>query len=160
MVDFAVLTIKRLDNNPMSLDDYVYTVCVDEAAYTGNLERNMIDNTYCVDLEIPVPDNAQVDVQINFTGYSFNERMTNVSTEFKLNNSQAVELANKELKTEINNLLSNNKTNIEVVTKILKDYSSTDIKNYYWYVGIVSTNGETLGILIDANSAEIIAKKA
>ena len=43
--------------------------------------------------------------------------------------------------------------------KLLKDFSNTELKTYYWYVGIVSTNGETLGILIDANSGDIIAKK-
>ena len=43
--------------------------------------------------------------------------------------------------------------------KIMKDHSNEDLKNYYWYVGIISTNGDTMGILIDANNGEIIAKK-
>ena len=42
--------------------------------------------------------------------------------------------------------------------KILKDHSDSELKTYYWYIGVVATNGETLGILIDANSGEIIAK--
>ena len=43
--------------------------------------------------------------------------------------------------------------------KILKDSSNAEINHYYWYVGVISTNGETLGILIDTNTGEIIAKK-
>ena len=56
-------------------------------------------------------------------------------------------------------VLKDMKKNTNWVMKILKDYSTEDLKNYYWYVGVVSTNGETLGILIDANSGDIIAKK-
>jgi hypothetical protein len=41
----------------------------------------------------------------------------------------------------------------------MKDYSSYEIKNYYWYVGIISTNGDTMGVLLDANTGEDIAKK-
>ncbi len=46
--------------------------------------------------------------------------------------------------------------------KIIKDYSTddADVTRYYWYVGVVSTNGETFGVLIDANSGEIIATKS
>ena len=45
------------------------------------------------------------------------------------------------------------------VMKILKDYSIENTPKYYWYVGIISTNGETLGILIDATKGDVIAKK-
>ena len=61
---------------------------------------------------------------------------------------------------EIENILKDKNVKIEVVMKIMKDYSQVDLKNYYWYVGAISTNGDTLGILIDANDGEIIAKKA
>ena len=42
----------------------------------------------------------------------------------------------------------------------ISDISSNQESNrFYWYIGVISTNGETLGLLIDANTSEIIAKK-
>ena len=63
------------------------------------------------------------------------------------------------LKADIKNVLANKNVNIEVVMKVLKDHSNQDLKNYYWYIGVVATTGETFGILIDANNGNIIAKK-
>ena len=48
---------------------------------------------------------------------------------------------------------------IEMVAKIMKDHSSADLKNYYWYVGVISTNGDSLGVLISTTTGEIISKK-
>ena len=158
-VDFALLTLARLDGNPLANDNYTYIVTINEQTHTGNLAKSEIDNTYSADLGIEIPADATINVQLGFTGYSFNKDMENTSNSFAVDKNKALEIANKELKSEVENITSNKNNKIEVVMKLLKDYSSTDLKTYYWYVGVVSTSGETLGILIDANSGEIIAKK-
>ena len=63
------------------------------------------------------------------------------------------------IQEELNNITSDKNNKIEVVVKNLKDYSNSEVKNYYWYVGVISTNGDTLGILIDASTGDVIAKK-
>ena len=74
-------------------------------------------------------------------------------------NVKFCKIAEKELKQPINNILKNKNVKIEMVAKIMKDHSSADLKNYYWYVGVISTNGDSLGVLISTTTGEIISKK-
>ncbi len=159
MVPFGVLTITRNDNLPLANDTYSYIVTIGEQSYSGFLSKSNTDNSYSADLEVnPISDEA-INAQISFTGYTFNQDLEKTSSTFQVDSASALRVAEKELKDDINNLLSDKNVKIEVVMKIMKDYSSKELKNYYWYVGVVSTNGDTLGILLDANSGEIIAKK-
>lgn len=157
-VEFGVLTLTRLDSNPLSNDTYSYTITINDEKLTGNLEKSPIDNSYAVDIEKKVDDNANISVQINFTGYKFNQNLTNSSKDFLVDKTAALNLANKELKENVKNITSNN-NKIEVVMKILKDYSNTENSRYYWYIGVIATDGQTLGVLIDSNSGEVVAKK-
>lgn len=157
-VEFGVLTFARLDNAPLSNDQYNYVVQINEETLSGNLEKNPTNNSYVVDLEMSVPIDATIAVQINFTGYTFKQTLTNSSNDFAVDSENALKIANKELQDNLVNLTQNN-TKIEVVMKILKDNSNVELNHYFWYIGVISTNGDTLGILIDANTSEIIAKK-
>ena len=159
MVPFAVLTFSRLDSNPLANDSYTYIVDIGEESYTGFLEKTNGENSYSVDLEATAPTDAVVNVRITFTGYSFNEELANISNEFTVDTATAIDIANRELKNELSNITSDKNNKIEAIIKILKDYSNSEIKSYYYYIGILSTSGETLGILIDTTSGDIIAKK-
>lgn len=159
MVDFGIVTFARLDRNPMANDNYTYIVKINDETFTGFLEKSPIDNSYSADIATLAPDDAVVTVQVSFTGYSFNKELANTSSEFAVDKSTALNIANSELKTQINNLTSNKNNKIEAVMKVLKDYSSGEVKNYYWYIGVVSTNGDTLGVLINALTGDVTAKK-
>lgn len=157
-VPFAILTFSKLDNLPLANDTYSYTITIGEEQLTGSLEKSQLDNTYSVDLEKEIANDAVINLQIKFTGYNFNKEMENISSSFQVDCPTAIKIATKELKNEIKNTLNEN-NKIEVVTKILKDYSSSEVKAYYWYIGVVATSGETFGILIDSSTGNIIAKK-
>ena len=159
MVPFGVLTLTRNENLPLTNDTYSYIVKIDDKSYSGFLEKSNNDNSYSADLEVNTLGNENINVQISFTGYTFNKDLQNTSANFQVDHNTALKLAQKELKKEINNLLTDKNVKIEVITKVMKDYSNDELKNYYWYVGVVSTNGQTLGILLDANNGETIAKK-
>jgi len=159
MVDFAVITFIRNDNLPLANDNYSYLVKVNENEYSGFLEKSPLDNSYASDFGVAIPNDAEIEVKISFTGYTFNQKLLNTSNNFSVDKNSAIQIANEQLKDDIKNILSDKNTKIEVVMKILKDYSVEETPKYYWYVGIVSTNGETLGILIDATNGDIIAKK-
>ena len=158
-VDFGILTLIRNDSLPLANDTYTYKITINEEEFTGNMEKSPIDNSYAVDIEKQVNNDDIINVEIKFTGYTFKQDLTNTSKDFVVDKNTALNQATNELKTEIENLLKDKNNKIEVVMKILKDSSNTELNRFYWYVGIISTNGETLGILIDTNTGEIIAKK-
>ncbi|MBR2970056.1 MAG: hypothetical protein IKC49_03275 [Clostridia bacterium] len=158
MVEFSILTIMRNDGEPMANDNYTYVITVGEETLSGTLTKSQVDNSYSTDLEHIIPNDANINAEIKFTGYTFQQDLTNTSADFSVDMATAISIANDELNDDIRDILKDN-AKIEVVTKILKDYSTEEVKRYYWYVGVISTNGDTLGILIDANSGEIIAKK-
>ena len=157
MVPFGVLTLSRCDNSPLANDTYSYIVTIGEQNFSGFLEKGA-NNTYSTDLEIN-DIQQDINVQISFTGYTFNQNLENTSSSFNVDSNSAIKIAEKELKEGVENILKNKNVSIETVMKLMKDYSNKELKNYYWYIGVISTNGETLGILIDANNGDIIAKK-
>ena len=157
-VEFGVITFARNDREPMANDNYTYLLTVGEESFTGFLEKSPVDNTYSVDIGKTATDDALVSIQITFTGYSFNKEMSCTSKEFAVDKNAALEIANKNLSDELKNICADKNNKIEVVMKIMKDYS-TENKTYFWYVGVVSTNADTLGILIDANSGDVVAIK-
>ena len=159
MQDFAILTLYRLDGNTLAKDTYTYIVTIDDEQFTGYLENSAVDNSYSADLAVNVGDSAVVNVQISFTGYNFNEDLTNVSSTFNVDSKTAISIASNEISEAINDITSDKNVKIEAVMKVLKDSSTSEAVSYYWYVGVVSTNGDTLGILIDANTGDIVAKK-
>jgi len=159
MLEFAVLTLARNDGEPLANDTYNYSITIGEDILTGTLDKSQVDNTYSIDLERGIPNDSNVNVNITFTGYTFSQDLSNTSADFSVDMKTAIDIANKELANDVKDILSGNNVKIEVVTKILKDYSTEELKRYYWYVGVVSTNGDILGVLIDANSGEVIAKK-
>lgn len=159
MIPFGVLTLTRNENIPLANDTYSYIVKIDDKSYSGFLQKSNNDNSYSADLEVNTIGNEKINVQISFTGYTFNKDLENTSANFQVDHFSALKVAEKELKQNIKNLSSDKNVKIEVVMKVMKDYSNTELKSYYWYVGIVATNGESMGILINANNGEVIAKK-
>lgn len=159
LIPFGVLTLTRCENLPLANDTYSYIVTINENSYSGFLTKNNNDNSYSADLEVNTVGDEQINVQISFTGYTFNKDLENTSSNFQVDCQTALNIATTELKENIQNLLSDKNVKIEVIMKVMKDHSNEDLKNYYWYVGVISTNGDTLGILVDANNGEIIAKK-
>ena len=158
-VEFGVLTLMRNDSNPLANDNYSYTITINDEEFNGVMEKSPVDNSYAVDIEKGVTNDAKINVKIAFTGYTFNQELTNTSKDFAVDKNAALNIANKELKEDLKNLTSDKNNKIEVVMKILKDFSNQELSRFYWYIGAISTNGETIGILIDTQTGEIIAKK-
>lgn len=157
-VPFGVLTLTKNNNQPLANDTYTYLVTINEQTYTGFLEKTN-NNSYSSDLEVATLGNENINVQISFTGYTFKKDLTNTSSTFNVDSNAALNIANEHLNENLKNVLKDKNTKIEVVMKIMKDHSNEELKNYYWYIGVLATNGESMGILIDAHSGEIIAKK-
>ena len=158
LIPFGILTISRLDNQPMTNDAYSCIVEINDQSYSGFLEKGS-NNSYSIDLEVSALCEDNITASVSFTGYTFKQQLQNVNKDFEVDQQTALKIAEKELKQPINNILKNKNVKIEMVAKIMKDHSSADLKNYYWYVGVISTNGDSLGVLISTTTGEIISKK-
>ena len=158
LIPFGILTISRLDNQPMANDAYSCIVEINDQSYSGFLEKGS-NNSYSIDLEVSALCEDNITASVSFTGYTFKQQLQNVNKDFEVDQQTALKIAEKELKQPISNILKNKNVKIEMVAKIMKDHSSADLKNYYWYVGVISTNGDSLGVLISTTTGEIISKK-
>ena len=63
-VEFGILTLMRNDSNPLVNDNYTYTITINNEEFTGTLEKSPVDNSYAVDIEKKVDNNAEINVKI------------------------------------------------------------------------------------------------
>ncbi len=158
MIEFGIISFSRLDNDPMANDNYSYRIVINDQEFTGTLEKSETSNSYSTDIGVQAKPDDVITVQVNFTGYTFNKELANTSKGFSVDRNTALDLANNELKDTLAEITKDKNNQFEVIMKILNDYSGEE-KHFYWYVGVITTNGETLGVLIDANSGDVISKK-
>jgi len=158
LIPFGIVTLARLDNELLKQDTYPFTLVVNGENITGSLEKSPYDNTYSADIGQKIVDDAEISLQLVIDGTNFSQALNNVSSSFGVSKDRAISIACDELNDSVKNL-SKEKGNLsEAFIKILKDYSG-ESNRYYWYVGIISPEGKTSGILIDATSGDIISKK-
>lgn len=158
LVPFGIVTFARLDNELLNQDEYSFTLVVNGENITGSLDKSPYDNTYLADIEQVIPDDAEIRLELVVDGTNFSQELGNISSSFGVSKDRAITIACEELKDSIKEL-SEEKNNLsEAFIKILKDYSG-ESNRYYWYVGIISPEGKTSGVLIDASSGDIISKK-
>lgn len=158
LVPFGIVTFARLDNGLLNQDEYAFTLVVNGENITGSLEKSPYDNTYLADIEQVIPDDAEIRLELVVDGANFSKDLTNISSSFGVNKDRAISIACEELKESVKNLSTEENNLSEAFIKILKDYSGEN-NRYYWYIGIISPEGKTSGVLIDANSGDIISKK-
>lgn len=158
LVPFGIVTLARLDNEMLDNEQYPFTLVVNGENITGSLEKSPYDNTYSADIEQVIADDAEISLQLVVDGVNVNQTLNNVSSNFTVAKDRAIEIACEQLKDSIKNLSKENKASSEAFIKILKDYSG-ESNRYYWYVGIISPEGKTSGVLIDSTSGEVISKK-
>ena len=158
LVPFGIVTLARLDNERLREDEYPFTLIVNGENVVGSLEKSPYDNTYSADIEQVIADDAEIELKVVIDGNNVSQTLTNVSSSFGVNKDQAITIACDELKDSVKELSKEKGNFSEAFIKILKDYSG-ESNRYYWYVGIISPEGKTSGVLIDATSGDIISKK-
>ena len=158
MVPFGIVTIARLDNEMLKKDQYPFTLVINGENVTGNLEKSPYDNTYSADIEQVIADDAEVTIQLVVDGVNVSQNLTNVSSTFSIDKDKAIEIACDELRDSVKTLSREKDNFSEAFVKILKDYSGEG-NRYYWYIGIISPEGKTSGVLIDSASGDVVSKK-
>ncbi|MBQ7880454.1 MAG: PepSY domain-containing protein [Clostridia bacterium] len=158
LVPFGIVTFARLDNEMLKQDTYAFTLVVNGENVVGSLEKSPYDNTYSADIEQVIADDAEITLELVVDGVNFSQALTNVSSSFQVSKDNAIDIACEELKDSVKALSKEENNLSEAFIKILKDYSG-ESNRYYWYVGIISPEGETSGVLIDATTGDVISKK-
>ena len=158
LVPFGIVTLARLDNEMLKLDEYPFTLVVNGENITGSLEKSPYDNTYSADIEQVIADDAEISLQLVVDGNNFSQTLSNISSSFGVSKDRAISIACDELKDSVKGLSKEKGNYSEAFVKILKDYSG-ESNRYYWYIGIISPEGKTSGVLIDSTSGDIISKK-
>lgn len=158
LTPFGIVTLGRLDNERLNNDSYPFTLVVDGENIVGSLEKSPYDNTYSADIEREIPEEATVVLQVVVDGTNFDQSLENISSTFTVSKDSALNIACETLTESIENMSDEQGNSSEAFIKILKDYSG-ESNRYYWYVGIISPEGKTSGVLIDTMSGEVISKK-
>ena len=143
--EFGVITVKFLkeQENKSSLPNFVITI--NDMDFDGEFELNPFDQTYVQDVETYVLDDSIIFIKIMWGDYSFEGELKNLSKTFNLSSKKAL------------NIFIKNNIDFEVYVKIIND-PSINLDKYYFYVCLITTNGESMSVIIDPNSQEILAK--
>lgn len=157
-VEFGIITLAKNDNSKLKDDTYNFAITINGEIINGSLEKSPYDNTYSADIGKRVDDNAEISFGVNINGVKFEEVLYNESKNFKVTKEQAISIAGEELKNVLKEMKDENGKTKEAMVKILKDYSG-ETNKYFWYIGVVSADGKTAGILIDTQTGEIVSKK-
>lgn len=158
MVPFGIVTFSRNDNARLTNDEYMFTITINGEATSGTLTKSPYDNTYSADIEKAVDDDAEISLEINVNGTPFSQTLFNESKNFGVSKEDAINIAGKELSSALSEMKSADGKTAEAMIKILKDYSG-ETNRYFWYVGVVGADGKTAGVLIDANTGEVVSVK-
>ena len=158
MVDFGIVTFSKKDNSKLVNDEYLFTVIINGESKGGTLTKSPYDNTYSADIGMKVDDNAEIKLCVEVNGTAFDQILYNESKNFIISQNEAIEKAGEELKSSIAEMTDKDGKTAEAMIKILKDFSG-ETNRYFWYVGIISVEGKTAGVLIDTQTGEIVSKK-
>ena len=155
IVEFGMLTIKYKSSDMPIVAQY--TLKIDEQEFKGNLEYNKYDGTLMVDIGKIVSDNAVIELTVTTDNGDSKCTISPKTENLEITWASALEIAVEEFGDEINDFITKGNFNGEVYIKIITDLNSS-FDDYYWYVSIVGSNGNSMGVIIDPHSGEVIAK--
>ncbi|MFA5758188.1 MAG: hypothetical protein WC942_02275 [Clostridia bacterium] len=159
LIEFGVITL--VSKNEGAVYDTAqkkYIITIDLNSYSGDLDVNPFDRSLVADIQKVVSDTANISIQIIVADITEIVVLTNGLFDATINYDKALTLALDELKAEIKPLIIDKKLNAEVYIKIITDLNRT-FNKFYWYVALLDSEGNTVAVIIDPISGELVAKK-
>ncbi len=156
--DFAVITLYIIDNQYDYNEQTVsYLTTIDNVDYSGQMLNNPYDNSYVIDLAIALTPNLD-NIEVTFVTQDkeYKASLHNISNEWKYDGYDALEIVCKDFKDYIKQAISDNSLQAEVFIKNV--YNETYSDDYYWYIQIVTQNGNIYTSIVNPNSGEILAR--
>lgn len=150
--EFGVLTVFFKNRQSENLH---FSLNVGKASYAGALEENPYNHSFMADIQKIV--DCEDAVYLSIEGVVENMQLLPESLGWKIQYSQALDIAYSALEEELASLYSSRKFCAECYLKIVLDQSSID-NPYYWCFMYVGQNGQSGSVIIDVNSGEVLTK--
>ena len=149
LCDFSLFVI----NFDQLLEDEEITV---ELAINGETQEfvmylNPVGHQYMADLGYALGDNDKVSV----TYQDYNINFDNVSDDFTISWSQALEIAKENLGERLDAFYQENNFKGECYLKILTEQND-NFDDLFWYFSVVGQNNEVANVVIDVKSGEVL----
>lgn len=148
-VNFALVEVKM----PSKKERESFVFSIDGDAFSVNLEYNFMTDSFMVDLERELHENAAINMKYGNTQIS----VPCVSNEFQINCERALEIGMSELAEEFDNMMVQGKFQGECYLKILDNFSKNNDERF-WCFSLVNTKGEHINCVIDVNNGEVVAR--
>lgn len=153
LVKYCVLSI--VPKNGISTFGAEYTVEINSDTLTGVFENSPFDKSLASDLETSLNDEDEIYVYIILNNETEIAKMTCISSSFEIKQTDAINLAIDFAREKLIALSDDKKKQIEGYSRIITTDRNLEI--YFWYVSFVNTDGETVAMVIDPSSGEIVA---
>ncbi len=155
-IEFGVLTFKV--NNQVVMPEQVnYVLTVGTARYDGVLEHNPFDGSYVADLKRIIDSEDVISAKIIAGEFVDSVELISVTKDFNVDFNQALKIACSELDNSLKQFIENSSFRAECYVKLINDDEILNV--YYWYVNFVGVNGNTVSVIIDPITKQIMAKK-
>ena len=157
LCEFGVLTVIFFDNVEFETLDFLL---LDEnetgiTRHSGVLERNPRNNSFMADIEEIVTDSAILTLQISALGEE-KIKLKCTSNDWAVQYNDALSIALSHIQDQAKSYFKNKRFTAETYMKIIYD-ENANLDEYFWYFGILPQDGESLSIIINTATGEIIS---
>jgi len=151
-VDFALLSVKLAKERNESYINV--SIKIDEEDEIKRaLEFNGLNGFYMLDLNRELSGDEQITITFNDSSLA----LKNISKDFGVDNSEAIEIASKELEKEILKNKVGNNLNAECYLRVL-DKQENNFDDVFWCFTVVNTSNENFSVVISTVDGSILAK--
>ncbi len=153
-VEFGILTI-TIPNDVEYVSSASYKLEYGNKLISGTLEQNPFDLTLMADVGFVIDDVEEMKVTFKMGNITKYITIKDVTKNFKLNHTTALNLFVEENYNKLEKFISNGELQAEVYVKIM--YDTKIDSNYYYLIRVISRTGETLSGIINPMTGEILA---
>ncbi|MEG1613214.1 MAG: hypothetical protein RR357_03505 [Clostridia bacterium] len=157
VADFATVSVVPLNLN-LANKTFKFALVADGGEVSGELKRDVVSNAYTANVEFGTFKDKLKSIKIYYDDKTVEVPLSNKLTNM-LTWEQVLDIAKKELATEIKgNLDENGKLHREICIKFIRD-KRNPASPYFWYVSFIAEDGSYWALLIEPSKGEIITKK-
>lgn len=152
-IEFGIITI--IIPEDVEFVSATYKIYYGNKTFMGELEQNPFDSSLMADIGFVIKDLTQVSILLSMGSISKYVTLNSISSSFKINYMEALELFVNESVNELKDLVDNNKLNGEVYIKI--KFNKEIDSNYYYLIRVLGRQGKSVTGIVNPVTCEILA---
>lgn len=150
--DFALIVFRTDEDG---VESPTFTATINDKTFNGILEQNPYDNTFVVDLEQNVQNDANVNIKVTINNDTYNYDLVNTSKEWSVSSEQVKDIAVNYFMPQLQEHASYKGLDAEMFVRIISD-NTGNFDKFFYHVTLNLPDGKMQSIIIDINSGEII----